>query len=174
MPVGQNVVGGDLVVQGTLSAQAMNLPANAVADAAVKAAAGIAATKLEHQHALRYSQPAGTAVVSETAGLFICRGATGTIVQLDAAILGAIATDASRTVTVDLQKGNAGTAFATVLSAPLSFGSTDVLRTVKTAAPIVTTLAAGDQLRVVVTVAGGVGAQAQGLVVTATVREAAA
>src|SRR5574341_565405 len=96
---------GDIHVKGSVFATTtIPLPAGTVTDAMVNGSADIAATKLEHQHSLTYSQPSASAVVAETSGIFTCRGLTGTIVQFEAAIIGTIATGADRTVTVDLQK----------------------------------------------------------------------
>lgn len=164
---------GDIQVKGSVFATSVPLPAGTVTDAMVNGAADVAATKLEHQHSLTYSQPSGSAVVAETKGVFICRGLTGTIVQFEAAIIGTIATGADRTVTLDLQKSTGAGAFATVLSATIVLTNVSVLRTLTTAALSITTLADGDILQVVCTVAGAAGAQALGVVATATVREKA-
>lgn len=165
-----NEIDGDLNVRGRVSAHSMTLPLGTVVDGSVASAGNLAASKLEHRHALSYAQVPGTAVLAETRDLHIVRGVTDAFDSFEAAVTGAIATGGDRTVTVDLHKGNAGAAFATVLAAALSFSSADALRTPKTAS-ITGTVADGDILRVVVAVAGAAGAQAQGLVVTVNVRE---
>lgn len=166
-----DVINNDLHVNGNFSCKSFDPPDGTVTDAHISASAGISATKLEHQFDLDYSQVPGTAVVAETRDVRLVHGAEGTVVSFRAAITGAIATGADRTVTVDLQKGSAGSAFATILTATMSFNNTDALRTAKSAAIQTTSLAAGDILRVVVTVAGAAGNQAQGLIVSVTVRE---
>lgn len=169
----QDIVNNDLHVNGHLTARTMDIPAGSITNDDVSASAAIAATKLEHQHVLNYAQANGTAVVADTRGLFICRGASGLLVQLDALITGAIATGGDRTVTVDLKKGSAGSAYATVLNTPLQFNNGHALRTVVQAVITTTALAAGESLIVEVTVAGAAGNQAQGLLVTLTLRESA-
>lgn len=162
---------GDILVKGSVIATSLPVPSGTITNSMVAGSADIDATKLEHQHSLTYSQVTGTAVVSETKDVMIVRGATGTLVQMEACITGAIATGADRTVTVDLHKSTGAGAFATVLSSTIVFSNTDALRTLEQAAFSSTALVDGDILRVVVTVAGAAGAQAQGLVVTLTVRE---
>lgn len=167
----QNRVEGDLFVTGNVACTTFSPPANSITNASVLAAAGIAAAKLQHQHSLNYTQPNGTAIVAATQGLFICRGATGAMVYVQAMITGVIATGGDRAVTVDVKYGNAATGYTTVLSAAISFTSADALRTVKSGTLAVPAIAAGDSLQIVVAVAGAAGNQAQGLLVTTTVYE---
>lgn len=167
----QNRIEGDMFVTGNLSSHTFTAPAGAISNAGIAGAADIDATKLEHQHSLNYQQANGTAVVAATQGLFICRGLTGTIVAVQAAITGLIATGGDRTVDVDVKKGDASTAYTTVLSAPIQFTNADALRTPKAGTVSVTSMDVGDSLIVAVAVAGAAGNQAQGLQVTVTVRE---
>lgn len=170
----QDLFNNDLHVNGTLSCKAFSAPAGAITDAMVSAAAGIQATKLEHQFPLPYEQLPASAVVAETRDIHIVHGATGSVVSFRAAITGTIATGADRTVNVDLQKSTGAGAFATILTGTILFNNGSALRTVASATISATTLVAGDILRVVVTVAGAAGNQALGLIVTATIRESAA
>jgi hypothetical protein len=165
-------VAGDVAIAGNFSATSMTIPSGTVTNANVSASAAIDATKIVQQYMPTYQQLPSTAVVAETKDVHIARGA-GTIVGLEAAITGTIATGADRTVTVDLHKGNAGAAFATVLSATIVFDNTDALRTLAQATLSTTTYADGDIFRVVVTVAGAAGNQALGLVATLALRETA-
>lgn len=167
----QDLIYNDLHVFGTLSAKTVVLPAGVVSNTAVSAAAAIAATKLEHQFGLRYNQAPGTAVVADTQDLHIVHGVTGEVVSVEAALTGAIATGADRTVDVDLQKSTGAGAFATILMATVQFTNASVLRTVSAATISSTALVDGDILRMVVTVAGAAGVQAQGLIVTVQIRE---
>ena len=165
-----SVLEGNVHVAGTLSATAVSIPAGTVTNSAIQAAAGIEATKVVHQVPIVYTQPDGTAVVAETRGLRIAR-APGTTVAVEAVITGAIATGADRTVTIDVRKGAAGVAYASILTATMSFNNADVLRTVKSATISTAAYSDNDSFIVVVTVAGAAGAQAQGLLVTITQRE---
>lgn len=167
----QDLINNDLHVNGTLSCKTFNAPAGSIGDAAIKATAGIDATKLEHQFDIGLAQPPGTDVVAETRDLRIIHGSSGEVVAVKAAITGAVATGADRSVTIDLQKGNVATGFASILASTLPFVSTDTLRAVKQAAIANPNLAIGDILRLVVTVAGVAGNQAKGLIVSVTLRE---
>lgn len=161
---------GDLHVTGTISAAVIQLPASSVGNSDIEAAAGIEATKVVHQFPLEYYQVPGTAIVAATVDLHISRAA-GTVVAFEAAVTGAIATGADRTVTLDLQKSTGAAAFASVLSATLVLDNTNVLRTLEAATIGTAAYVDGDLFRVTVAVAGAAGNQAQGLIVTATLRE---
>lgn len=169
----QDLINNDLFVNGSLSAKTMDIPSGTIVNDDVSATADILATKVEHQHVLNYAQPNGTAIVAETRGLFICRGVSGAIVQLDAMITGAIASGGDRTVTIDVKKGNAASGYASILSATVQFNNGSALRTPVVGNISTTTLADGDSLIIEVTVAGAAGSQAQGLLATLTVREKA-
>ena len=132
-------------------------------------AAGIKASKLEHEHVEHFSQT-GT-IVAATYYYGPLRGTNGRVISLEAAITEAIATDPSRTVTLDLKKSTGAGAFASILSATLQFTSSTVLRVLSTAALSSVSLVDGDMLQLTVAVAGGSGAQAQGLAIRLTVRE---
>jgi hypothetical protein len=166
----QTTLDGNVHVTGTLSCQTLQPSAGSVVNNSVAANAALDATKLVHQFPAEYWQPEGAAVAAETVPLHVARGA-GTLVSLEAMLTGAVATGADRTVTIDLQKGNASTGFASVLTGTIAFGNTDALRTVKAAVVLTAAYADNDVFRLVVTVAGAAGAQAQGLIVTVTFRE---
>lgn len=151
----------------------VDFPAGGIVNEDVSSLAAIAASKTIHQRAFVYRQATGTAVVAETAyDWFVVFGATGSLVDLRAAVTGAIATGADRTVTIDLQKSTGGGAFATVLTAPIVLDDASVIRVAEAASGFSSTsLVAGDILRLTVAVAGAAGAQAQGLVVTLNATE---
>lgn len=166
---------GDLHVNGTLSSKNANPPANSVGNSAVKTGDPIAAGKLEHQWGNTVELYAeGAEIVALASRLIhIVRGVSGEIVSVEA-IITTQATGADRTVTVDLQKSNAGGAFATILSSTVGITNATVIRT-----PVAGTITTpdtvdGDILRLVVTVAGSASAQAEGLAVTVQLREDAA
>lgn len=163
---------GDLIVPGVIYCEGITLPTSIVGDDQVAATANIAASKLQQQIPIDYRQKTGTAVVTETTDLTVVRGATGSVVSVDADVTTA-PTGADRTITIDVQKGNQSTGFATVLNATIVINNTHVARQVLSGSIIIgagSTLADGDTIRVIVTVAGAAGAQGQGLTVTITNR----
>jgi len=165
----QDLINNDMYVNGAFGAKVLIPPPGCITDTAVQAQAGIDATKLIHQFPLRYSQAPGTAVIAETTHLHITR-ATGTVVSIEA-MTPTPATGADRTVSIDLQKSTAGGAFASILSAPITLNNSTTARAVVTVTIANTALVDGYFLELVVTVAGAVGNQAQGLLVTVTLRE---
>jgi hypothetical protein len=168
------VVNGDLRVNGSITAEYVGLPANTLRNAGVAADAEIETSKMAHRHVEHYSQPTGTAVVAGNAAMALITVGAGTLKQFSAAITGAVATDVSRTVTVDLKKSTGGGAFASVLSAALVFNSVSALLEFASATLSSVALVEGDVLQVTVAVAGGSGSQAQGLVVKLIYDEASA
>lgn len=126
----------------------------------------LAVEKAIHRQKLRYTQNNGAAVAAATSVQYIARGA-GSLVQLKAAITGVISTGGD-SVTVDVQKSTAGGAFATVLSAVMTFNSASTLRTVTNATPTTTAFIAGDLIAIVVAVSG---TSTQGLVVDVEIDE---
>lgn len=166
----QSIHDGDLVVTGTLSPRRFAPPASSIGGTAINSADPVPATKLEGEFNLSYSQDG--AVVADTAYLRIIRGATADVVAVEACVTETIATGADRTVNVDLQKSTGAGAFATILTATIELDNASVLRTVSTGALTGgAALVDGDLLRLVVTVAGAAGNQAEGLLVTVTLRE---
>lgn len=151
----------------------VDLDANAsIANADVSASAAIAATKLEHQFAVTEElAESSTNVAAVTRLCHVVRGATGEIVDVDAAIMAAMTTD--RSITVDLQKSTGGGAFATVFTTAIALDDTTVVRTATggTLDATKTDLVAGDILELIVTLGGSSGTLAQGLVATVTLRE---
>lgn len=132
-----------------------------------------AATDIILQHCEIMTKPGTAEIVAETIDIHIARAA-GKVVSIEATITGAIATDASRTVTIDLQRSTAEAAFASILSGGgIVFNNTSVLRrTVAgtlTANP--TALVDNDIVRLVITPAGTGGIQAQGLAVCVRFKE---
>lgn len=143
----RSILANDVHVQGNLSATTMAIPAGTIVDDDVNAAAEIAATKMEHEH-VRGMKQRGT-IAAETEVVHIVN-ATGTL-QVFKASLEAACTS-SDTVSVDLHKSTGGGSYATVLSAPIGFSSSDAARSVKTGTISSAGVIAGDQLKVVVTI----------------------
>lgn len=135
-------------------------------DEDISASAAISATKLKPRRSADISiVDSGTAVAAASKMLHVVRGATGTLVGIEAAVATA-ATGADRTVTVDLHKATGGGAFATVLSSTIGFTNSSTPRVPYAGVINSTSIVDGDVLLVVVTVAGSAGAQALGLVVS--------
>lgn len=167
-----NIIDSDMLFRGNVQfTKAIALKAGSVTAASIAAAAGIEASKVQQQHSFSVELfgPAVT-ITALTKLLATIRGATGTIVAVQAAIV-TKATGNDRTVNVDLQKSTGGGAFATVLTSTLEFDDGSDNLTVEDATINTAGLVAGDILRLVITVAGAAGNQALGLIVTVTVRE---
>lgn len=75
------------------------------------------------------------------------------------------------TVTVDLQKGNTSSAFATVLSSPISIDESTAVRTPTSSLPNTASIADGDILKLVVDAAAGTGTLPQGIIITVVINE---
>lgn len=160
---------GDVNVRGTLSCATLSVPSGTIGNDDVASDAAISASKLQGEFSLAHAQTGNVAAVAADY-LRICRG-TGQIVAVEAA-LNEVIPSGDRTAVIDLQKGNAGSAFATVLSAPITLDSTNVLRTPEVGAVSSATTADNDILRIVVTLGGSSGTNPAGLSVTVTYREA--
>ena len=118
-----SVIQGDLVVQGTLSSTYQQYPTGSIQASDISGAAGIEATKLEHQHAIVFSESSATTVAAQTVPIYTVAGVSGTIVGIDVACVTA-PTGGDLAFSVDLQKANVSTAAATVLSAPIAYSAT--------------------------------------------------
>ncbi len=154
---GDVIAGGNLIAAGNLVLSAGALPASYMAAASQKAS---------------YAQVPGTSIVAATQDLTIIGGSTGRSVRVMAANNGALASDNTNIITIDVHRSTGGGAFATILTAPITFTNTDSLRTYKVVTPNTTALLAGDILRVIITVAHSTGTQAQGLIVVVDWQEA--
>jgi hypothetical protein len=164
--MGQMVIPDDVVIQGTLAPRAMNYPAGSVDNAAVKALAGIDATKLVHIHRAVYAQPSGSVSVAESKVVHVVHGSTATLVGFKAGSVSACVGGA--TITVDLKKNG-----TTVLSATIVLDNTNTARVVEAASLSTTAAVAGDVFEVVVTVAAGGGTIGSGVFAYAEFYEAA-
>jgi len=162
---------GDLLILGTVTPTTINLPAGTVDNAAVGAAAGIVATKMEHQHTLIYSQADGSDVVSAIVPIWIVRGVTAEVMDIEVVCLDS-PSGGDKTFTVDLGKSNAASpAPATILSSSRTYPNGTSDSVVLAGAISSADLLAGDTLTVTVAASGSSGTQGQGLNVTVTVRE---
>jgi hypothetical protein len=161
---------GDLDIQGNLSASSMSIPAGTVTNSDIASVAGIEATKLEHRYAIQYQQADGSDVATATVPVHIVRGATATIQDVEVVCVDA-PEGGDKTFTVDVHYGNASSALATVLSAPISYGTANPDLTVVGGTLATSALTAGDTLVVIVTASGSSGNQGQGLIVNIALSE---
>lgn len=154
----------DLHVNGTFTCKAMAAPAGSITAAAIAAAAGIPATKLQHQHELTFGQP-NTTAATETRVVHVVYGTTGSILAFKAGSIGVCA--GAATITVDLKKNG-----TSVLSSPITLNSGNAAR-VAVAGTLSgsPTLAAGDVLEVVVTATAGGGTLGTGLFASVVLTE---
>jgi len=165
-----NTLNGRTHVLGMLSASSMSIPDGTVDDDAVADDAAIAAEKVIHQTPVVVELFGPTTDVAAVSRVIHIAKEAGKVVAVEA-IVQTPATGADRTVEVDVQKGNAGTAYATILTSTADFDNTAAARTPEAAAIATEDYADGDSLEIVVTVAGSAGAQAAGLCVVVWVRE---
>ena len=150
---------GDFNVAGNLSCRTFTPPEGSIDAQAIQGNAGIEYTKLQQKHQQRYAQKFGTAVVAETVPLHIADG-DGDFLKLQVALV--TPPTGADTVTLDVQKGNTASAFATVLTTPLVLSNTATARTVYEAVIATADYVAGDVFELLVTVSG---TTAQGLIV---------
>ena len=163
----------DVLVRGTLRATTNALSAGCVTDAAVAAAAGLAATKLEHQHAVTYYQADGADVAAAIVPIYTVRGTTATIVAIEVVCIDA-PSGGNEGFTVDLKVADEGTPTpASVLTAVITYGAAGAQADCAVLAGTISSasLVQADTLLVVVAALGATGAKGQGLIVTVTVRE---
>jgi len=158
------VIPNDLLVQGTLTPAAITLPALSVTNAAIAAAAGIAASKVQHAHRRILAQASATTVAALTQVVHVVIGATGTIQAVKAgAVVPAVGTD---TATVDVKKNG-----TTVLSGIISLTSSQTARQLVSGTITVPTVVAGDVLEIIITPVHSTGTLAQGVFVAVDVWE---
>ena len=163
-------VDGDLHVNGALSSRELTIPDASIQNADIEASAGIDATKLKHQYALSYQQTTGADVAAAQEFLHTFRSAAS-ILAMDVVPITA-PTTGDRQFTVDLHKGSAGSAYASVLSAVVTISQTDVDRTPHAGTITTTTAIDGDSLKLVIALTtGSTGNQGKGVLVTVWTRE---
>ena len=137
-------------------AAAVNLPSVCVGNAQVKLAAGIEATKLEHQHRPTYAQESAATAADETRVVHVVKGATGSLQAFSAGCV--VANIGDSAITVDLHKNG-----VTVLTAPISLSSTDSAYDVVAGVLASDAVVVGDVLEVVVDATVGTGTLGTGV-----------
>lgn len=157
----QSRIEGDLFVNGAIACTGFSPPASSITNAAVEAAAGIVATKLEHQDHSVYAQANGTNNTAKRQVVKIVYGATGDIIAVKAR--NTTTATAPDSTTVDVYK-NGTTVLSAVITLNAAAGTTVLSGTLS-----VSTLVAGDVLEVVTALSGtNVG---QGVAVDVITRE---
>lgn len=161
----QSTFNGDLFVNGSLSSTTFTAPASSITDTMVAANAKIKATKLIHQLSLRFSTDPTTSVTADTQIIHIAH-ALGEVAFVE--VMATTAPTSSDQVTVDIQKGNAGASYATVLSSVITLDSSDADRAVKSGTISTVDYAAGDSFEIIVTPTG---TSTKGICVVVTLHE---
>ncbi len=159
------------MLDGATIVGSFSVPPGVILDTHIAASAGLSASKLQHQHALHYAQADGSDVVSVIVPVYLCRGVTATIIDIEVSCIDS-PSGGDKKFTVDLKIADEGTpAPATVLSAVIDYanGTGDCEVLVGTISSV--GLVAGDMLILEITVSGSTGAQGQGVVVSVNVRE---
>lgn len=158
----------DLYVNGSLTARSVVLPSSVVTDDAVQAAAGIAASKLEHQHqpTLVMSDHATDAATGRKV-IHRVKGATGSIVDFRVGVTVAATSTGTITVQLKVNGSNVLSSAITVDSGTAAFG------TVAASGYTSTALVTGDVLEVEILTATG-STLPKGVFAALTVREDAA
>lgn len=148
-----DTINNNLHVAGTVTAEAMTVPAEGVSDASVQASANIAETKVKRRVDAHFAQN-GTAAADTR---FIWKASkAGTISSAFAGSI--VANIGDSTVTVNIKKNG-----TTILSSNISLTSSHTARQAVAGTLSVTTFAAGDVFEVTVTVSAGTGTLATGL-----------
>ena len=151
---------GDLVITGSLSANSMNYPAVSINNADIGASAAIAASKLVHRHAVRFSLGTSTTVSSFNENIFVA-SAAGIAQSFE--VSPEVSPTGGDVYKVDLQKGNSASTFVSVLSAVVSISSDTNDRTVQAGSITTTSFADGDLYRVVSETTSAAGTMGTGL-----------
>lgn len=160
-----NMIAGDLQVTGALRAGTFTLPANAVTDTTVLAAAGISASKLQHQYSATYSNASLTTVATERRVLHYIYGATGTILAFRCGSV--VANIGAATVSVQLKKNGSN-----ILSSATVLDNANTAYIVENEAGFTSAaLLVGDVLEVDITATAGGGTLATGFFCALILRE---
>jgi hypothetical protein len=162
-----NLALADAIVGGTFAPSNLNAPTGCIGDAQIAAAAGIKASKLQHQYVQPYSQPGASNAAVERKVAHVVRGATGLVVDFN---VGArVAAIGGATATIDLQANG-----VSLLTTPVSLTSATAAYALLAGslAAGAASLTAGMVIEVVVSAATvGGGTLAQGLFAEVNIRE---
>lgn len=163
-----STIQSDVYVNGNLYPKTFTPPANCITNAAVIAAAGIDATKLEHRYRPSYAQPHGSAGTTVRQAVHQVVGATGTINSVRAML--SVAPVGAATHVIQIKKNGSN-----ILSTAITLDNANTAFIDETDTGFTSTaLVAGDVLEVDVTANAGGGTLGQGLHVMIDLDEDAA
>lgn len=163
----QSTHDGDLYVRGTLRANSLAVPANAVGNDQVNAGDPLAATKVEHQFVKVYEQGRATNLTTTTGQVVHSAYADGEVVEVAAGYTVAGSSWTGSAV-VDVKKNG-----TSVLSGTITLDAGNTVYVPETGTLSTPAYSADDALEVVVTVTAGTGTLPKGLFVRVVLREAA-
>lgn len=153
----------DTDVQGSLRCKTFTPPAGCIGDAAINAGANVAATKTQHRWRALFNQVHGSIATAERRAVFYAY-ATGTITFVRAGSV--VACIGGATITIDVKKNG-----TSILTATIVLDNANTAYVVEAGSLSVTTLAIGDVLEVVQTVATGGGTLGQAVFVVVGIDE---
>lgn len=158
--VGQTSFGGPIA-----------FPDGSVTSDKVAASADIAASKLQHRHAINHSQKNGTDVVSETIVKYIAKTAGSLIRFVVRPTIVPVGGD--KAYTIDIQKAvNGSSSWTSLITAPVSVAAADTNDVVKAGILIGSPVyALNDAIRFVIATSGTTGSQGQGICIEAELDE---
>jgi len=167
---------GDLIVTGNLSMGSISLPNSSIDNDAISPDINkrIDATKQQHQHELHFIIDHTVEITAIKQSIHTIRGFSGKIIGVDVVTPLAPVGPGDKLFTVDVLKSNqAAPTLVSVLSSLIQVDDTEFnyevhLGTINASQADVDD---GDTLTIDVAVSGTSGTQAQGLIVTLTIRE---
>jgi hypothetical protein len=160
--MGAVIDGGLVVNNGLVVTTSAILPANCITNTNIPAAAGVEASKLQHQYEPCYSQSGNAAAA--TVVLHIVKGATATVQAVRAVSVAAATGDS--TATIDVKKNG-----TTIISAPIVLDSGNTAYVLEAGTLTVPAGVAGDVYTAVITISAGSGTLPTGLSVQLVIRE---
>jgi len=163
---------GDIYVTGNINGGSLSIPDGTVVNADVSASAAISASKLERHQSIdtQHFDEASTVAATSSELLHIVGGTTGQSLRFEA-VVHTVASATTQLCYLDLQKCTASTTYVSILSAPISFASSDSARTARAGTISVAALSDGDILRTVITVTGSTANFFKGLLSSYTYSE---
>jgi hypothetical protein len=164
---------GDFHVRGQFSAGSWGGANAAFTDSDIASGADIAASKLRTRFPVVYRQSDLDKYPSpDTYPLHIAYGSTGSVDQFQCCLTKALPTG-TKTLSIDLLKGSSGSTYSSILSAKVTFTSTDTLRGPKvgTLSSTAAVLTNNDTLAIELSSSGSSGTLGEGFIATAWCQE---
>jgi len=151
-----NQIDGDVIVRGGLRVTgSLTGCADSITDAMVESAAGLDASKLEHNHRAIYAQESATTTTSGAWTMHVVAGATGTLKSFAAGTV--VLNIGAATVTVDLLKNG-----VSILTAAFILDSSNTAYILEAGTLSSTSVVVGDVLEVKTTAAADGGTVSKG------------